>query len=171
MHPCARCASVQRTCCQRAEILVTDGDLARIRAASARGDFTEFRAPVDPAYLEHDPADPDWLDLTLRSDGTRRMLRRSANGDCIFLGERGCVLDEATRPIVCRLYPYSYDAGGIRAEEPEYCPTLLLTPPGGSMATLLEMSRVRAEGWRELLYRELRADLATREEGTSCASV
>ena len=25
-HPCARCATMQKTCCQRAEILVTDGE-------------------------------------------------------------------------------------------------------------------------------------------------
>ena len=35
MHPCARCALAQKTCCQRAEILLTGGDVSRIAAADS----------------------------------------------------------------------------------------------------------------------------------------
>ena len=38
LHPCARCAAVQRTCCQRAEILLTEGDVARVGAFVGRTD-------------------------------------------------------------------------------------------------------------------------------------
>ncbi|MCC6785472.1 MAG: YkgJ family cysteine cluster protein [Planctomycetes bacterium] len=170
MHPCARCATVQRTCCQRAEILVTDGDIARIRAATSRDDFVELRRPADPAYLEPDPDDPEWHGLTVREGGVRRMLVRRPDGDCGFLGARGCVLDEETRPVVCRLYPYTYDAQRVHDEEPEYCPTSMLLPAGGRMTELLEMSRAKAERWRAQLYAELRADRAARRAAGACGA-
>lgn len=72
------------------------------------------------------------------------------------------MLDEETRPIVCRLYPYSYNHAGLLGEDPDYCPTATLKPPGGSMVALLQMTRARAEVWRADLYRELRADAAKR---------
>ncbi|MEZ6037341.1 MAG: YkgJ family cysteine cluster protein [Planctomycetota bacterium] len=159
-HPCARCAAMQKTCCQRAEILVTTGDRARIAAVVGRDDFSERRVPKDPAYFEVDPADPEWPSLTIAADRTRAVLKRRADGDCTFLGERGCVLDEATRPLVCRIYPFTYNHAGITTEDPDYCPTAMLRPPAGSMATLLAMSRAKAEAWRSTLYRELRADRA-----------
>ncbi|MCB9879366.1 MAG: YkgJ family cysteine cluster protein [Planctomycetes bacterium] len=164
LHPCARCAAAQKTCCQRAEILVTSGDRARIAAVAGRDDFVERRVPRDQGYFEFDPADPDWLSLTTGADGSRAVLRRRADGDCTFLGERGCVLDEETRPLVCRIYPFTYNHAGITTEDPDYCPTSMLRPPGGSMAALLEMSRARAEAWRAALYRELRADRAAGAE-------
>ncbi|MFM1873988.1 MAG: hypothetical protein RL398_3410 [Planctomycetota bacterium] len=156
LHPCARCAAVQRTCCQRAEILLTEGDVARVGAFVGRTDFFERRAPSDPAYVEPDADDPDWVSLTVAADGTRRMLRRQPNGDCTFLSAHGCVLPETTRPLVCRLYPYSYTERGIDGVDGEYCPTALLAPDGRSMAEVLDISKATAEAWRRQLYEELR---------------
>ena len=48
LAPCARCASVRRTCCQRADILLTERDVERISAHAAHvngGDFHERRVP------------------------------------------------------------------------------------------------------------------------------
>jgi D-alanine-D-alanine ligase len=181
LHPCARCAQVQKTCCQLAEILVTDGDIARIEQHLAQhdlgqelgqhvgqedgpkdgqedGPFTEFREPVDPSYREFDPEDPNWVRLTVRADGTRRMLKRAGNGDCTFLGEHGCVLPTEVRPLICRLYPYAYDEAGLRGENSGYCPTNLLAPKGESMIDVLDIPRRDARRWHAQLYAELHLD-------------
>ncbi len=166
-HACARCASMGKTCCQRAEILVTAGDVARIgrrmggvgRAGGA--DYLEYRAPEDREYLDHDANDPDWRRLTARADGTRRVLKRSASGDCVFLGSAGCTLGSEVRPLVCRLYPWSYTEAGLTGEEAEYCPVEWLRPAveagrSVTMLTILKMDRADAERWRRMLYEELR---------------
>lgn len=153
---CARCAAMQRTCCQRAEILVTAGDVARIRRHAGRDSFWERRAPTDPAYAEFDPDDPEWSALTVQPDGTRRVLRRRANGDCTFLAETGCVLPVTVRPLVCRLYPHAYTAAGLIGVDSEYCPTAQLAPDGRPMTEVLDIPAATAEGWRRQLYEELR---------------
>ncbi|HBS28044.1 MAG TPA: hypothetical protein DEB06_01015 [Phycisphaerales bacterium] len=161
---------MQKTCCQRAEILVTRGDIERIEAHTARDDFWSRRAPANAAYSEPDPDDPDWRSLTLAPDGTRRTLNRRSNGDCTFLGQRGCVLPTEVRPLVCRLYPYGYTERGLEGIDDEYCPTAALVPrgqPGATMLTVLDMSRADAERWRGTLYDELRADA----KAPSCISV
>ncbi|MFO1076806.1 MAG: hypothetical protein U1E73_03670 [Planctomycetota bacterium] len=156
LHPCARCAAVQKTCCQRAEIFVTTGDVARIRKHSGSDGFYGHRAPVDPAYAEPDPDDPEWPQRTVRADGMRRVLNRRPGGDCAFLGAFGCVLPLDVRPLVCRLYPFEYTAGGIVGVASDYCPTRLLAPAGQPMTAVLGMSAVEAEGWRRQLYQEIR---------------
>jgi Fe-S-cluster containining protein len=136
--------------------LLTEGDLARIAEHTGREDFHERRAPIALEYLEHDPSDPDWLELTVRSDGTRRVLRREADGDCTFLGEQGCVLPLEVRPLVCRLYPYSYGEKGLDGFDESYCPTWLLAPHGVPMADVIGVDEHDAVRWHATLYRELR---------------
>ena len=177
LHPCARCARLQRTCCQRAEVLVTLGDLDRIeahrieaqRASAAEpvpaGPFHERRRPTDPDYLDDDPDDPLWRRATVAADGTRRVLRRRANGDCIFLGQAGCVLPGDVRPLVCRLYPFAFTEAGLVGEAADYCPTADLGVPAGSMAQRLGMRPGAAEAWRRALYVELRAEVAQCAQG------
>lgn len=186
-HPCARCASVQKTCCQRAEIVVTTGDLARIAAHTGHADVAHRTRPTDPSYLEHDPDDPNWTAYTIAPDGTRRVLKkqdgvhaglsghRGQAGDCAFLGPAGCALPEEVRPLVCRLYPFMYTERGLDGEADEsegvdesYCPTHLFftaqerRPTDGrprvTMLTVLKMDPRDAERWRRQLYDELRAD-------------
>ena len=161
LHPCARCAAVQKTCCQRAEIVLTRGDLARVRAASGRDDFFHSRAPSDPAYGAFDASDPNWVAWTVH-EGKRRVLKKQSNGDCTFLGERGCTLAEEERPLVCRLYPFTYSERGIQGVDSDYCPTKLLAPRGESMVDVLGMSPLVAERWRAMLYRELRDEAQDR---------
>lgn len=159
LHPCARCAQLQRTCCQRAEIVLTQGDVARILAHGVAHGFVEHRAPADPAHAEPDPADPDWVHLTVRPDGTRRVLTRPGD-TCTFLGPHGCVLPTHVRPLVCRIYPFTYTARGLLGESPDYCPTTVLAPQGEPMTRVLGMTAAEAEQWRHQLYAELRAEAA-----------
>lgn len=158
MHPCATCATIQRTCCQRAQIVVTDGDIARIALHSGRDDFWHHAAPLSQEYAEPDPDDPNWLRYTLEPDGTRRVLRRSEAAGCTFLGENGCVLPEGVRPLVCRLYPWAYNEEGMAGIDDEYCPTQVLAPAGSgrTMLTVLGMSPAQGQAWRAQLYAELR---------------
>jgi Fe-S-cluster containining protein len=160
MHPCAKCATIQKTCCQTAQIVLTVGDVGRIEAYSGRGreDFSEYRAPADPAYIEHDPADPNWVRYTVRPDGTRHVLKRRGDGDCTFLGPRGCTLPTEVRPLVCRLYPFSYTEERITGSNEEYCPVSRVAPPGATMLTVLGMNLEDGERWRRTLYEELRAE-------------
>lgn len=156
LSPCARCASLQRTCCQRAEVLVTEGDIARIVAAGRATDFVEHRVPGDPAYSEPDDDDPNWLSYTQRHDGSRRVLRRASSGDCTFLGPQGCVLALEVRPLVCRLYPYEYTETELSGIASDYCPTAVLAPHGERMTDVLGIGADDAERWRQDLYAELR---------------
>ncbi len=155
LAPCARCAQLQRTCCQTAEILVTEPDVARIAAHVGRTDFYERRRPSDPAYFDADEDDPNWLALTLRPDGTRRLLKRQPSGDCTFLGRAGCDLPLEVRPLVCRLYPYAYNETGLAGSDESYCPTSVLSPEGRPMAEVLDIDALDAERWRVSLYQEL----------------
>ena len=158
MHPCARCALTQRTCCQQAEVVVTTGDVGRIAVHAGRDDFWE-RRPAGPEYAAEHRGDPEWLTGTLAADGTRRVLRRRPDGSCGFLGEAGCSLPEDVRPLVCRLYPFDYTAAGLApAPSAHYCPTALLQPPGQTMVDVLGMSAEDAERWRRMLYAELRQE-------------
>ena len=156
LAPCARCASVRRTCCQRADILLTERDVERISAEVGELDFHERRVPGDPSYADAHEDDPEWLGLTFAADGTRRMLRRQANGDCVFLGEAGCGLALGVRPLICRLYPFSYNASGLTGRDEHYCPTELLAPRGQPMTDVLGIEGAAAERWRASLYEELR---------------
>ncbi len=162
LHPCARCAQEQKTCCQKAEVFVTLGDVDRIALHLGQSDFIERRTPEDPAYLDADDDDPLWHRATVDANGQRRVLQRQANGDCTFLGEAGCKLPEDVRPLVCRLYPYDFTESGLAQEAAEYCPTSFLSAPGSSMAGLLGMRRDRAEAWRAQLYSELRSEVTAR---------
>lgn len=161
MHPCARCATMQRTCCQQAEVVVTLGDVARITKHTGRDDFHSRRPPEDPTYLEHDPDDPNWVRYTSFADGTRRMLKRTPQG-CTFLGQQGCVLPEDVRPLICRLYPWEYTEEGLIGEDAGYCPVEALAGPGASMLKVLDMQRADAERWWRALYDELQAEAESR---------
>lgn len=168
LHPCARCARTQKTCCQRAEILVTSGDIRRIGDHSGRADFWSLREPEDTGYLEDDPDDPNWQRFTADCQGRRRMLNRRPNGDCTFLGPQGCVLPLETRPLVCRLYPFAFNERRLTGVDDGYCPTNLFVKTnerGKTMLTVLNMDPRDGERWRSALYHELREDWSQR-----CAS-
>jgi uncharacterized protein len=150
---CIRCSRHMKTCCQTAEVFATLGDVRRIEDYTGQSGFTEFRAPEKDVYADQDD-DPVWRDNVFRADGTRRVLKKKANGDCTFLGSSGCVLPLETRPLICRIYPFDYTAEGILSELAPGCPTELLRPWQG-LIEALDMKRSDAERWRKQLYDEL----------------
>ena len=158
---CARCARRRETCCQGTDIVVTDGDIARVAAFVGHEDFIEFRNAGKPEYLDQDD-DPTWRDATFQANGTRRVVRHREEHYCTFLGEAGCTLPYETRPLICRLYPFDYNEAGISDELSTGCPTYLL-PEGVALTEALSMNRTDAERWHEQLYSELRSDLARRQ--------
>jgi Fe-S-cluster containining protein len=153
---CARCARHQKTCCQRAEVFITLGDVRRIRDLVGEDGFAEFRVPEDPDYADQSD-DPTWAHGVFHADGTRRVLRRQANGDCTFLGPMGCVLPLEVRPLVCRLYPFDYDERGIDIGLAAWCPKSLLAP-GETLVGSIGMSREDSELWHRQLYAEIREE-------------
>lgn len=154
---CAKHAAMGPTCCQTSEVMVTEGDKARITAhlaTSGERIAAWWRAtPPTDAYAD-DGSDPAWS-LGFHPDGSRPTLVRGADGTCVFLGAAGCRLPVETRPLICRLYPYQYDEGGFTGIS-DRCPKEVV-PPGKSILEVLEMNESDARRWHEQLYRELRA--------------
>lgn len=153
LRGCALCATLGKTCCQSREILVTPGDQSRIATFSGRRKFWEFAPPNDPDYLDQDD-DPNWLAWAFRPDGTRPILKRHPNGDCHFLGRTGCTLPLEVRPLVCRLYPYTYTERGLDGVADD-CPREVI-PPGKTILQVLDMRQADAIRWHHMLYAELR---------------
>ncbi len=161
---CAQCARHQRTCCQDTDVFVTWGDIERIEGHTGRDDVYEYRAPVNPDYLDQDD-DPTWVRYVIRPDGTRRVLLQRSGGDCLFLGMQGCELPLEVRPLVCRLYPYDFDEAGIADTPAQGCPVHVL----GAWRQLLEemdMNLEEARQWHRQLYEEMKI-----EEPVPCESV
>lgn len=159
---CVRCARHMRTCCQTCEIYATPGDVQRIAEHTGVAGFYEYHTPLDVVYLDHED-DPAWRDHVFRPDGTRRVLKRQANGDCTFLGPQGCVLPLEVRPLVCRIYPYDYTEQGIRNELAEGCPVELLRPRQ-TLIEALEMNVTDAQRWHRQLYAEIRLEKSVEAE-------
>ncbi len=153
---CTRCAARNRTCCRDTDVFITCGDVERISACVGRRDFLEFRPPMDPRYLEQDD-DPLWREAVFQPDGTRRVVKRRAGGDCEFLTPSGCFLPREVRPLICRLYPWQFDERGMHKGLAEDCPASCL----GSFQRLGELFDVdieRVRVWHAQLYRELRLE-------------
>lgn len=161
---CAQCARHQRTCCQDTDVFVTVGDLDRIEAYTGRSGVHEYRAASNPEYLDQDD-DPVWVEYVFRADGTRRVLRQRSGGDCVFLGRQGCELPLHVRPLICRLYPFGFDADGLEDTPSTYCPAHLLSP-GRQILDEMNMDMDEARRWHQQLYEELKL-----KETVSCASV
>jgi len=164
---CERCATLGKTCCQTHEVLLTRGDQVRIAAYTGRTDFWEHRTPADRSYVEQDD-DPNWLRWAFNSDGSRPILKRQPNGDCRFLGRNGCTLPMEIRPLVCRLYPYTYSERGIVGFVEE-CPREVV-PEGQTILQALGMRLDDAVRWHRMLYTELRTKEPTYEGRTDLRS-
>jgi Fe-S-cluster containining protein len=150
---CARCARYTKTCCQATEIFVTRGDVARIKAATGLGDFYEYRPVKNLDYADQDD-DPIWRDGVFRDDGRRRVLKQQPNEDCVFLGVDGCRLTAAVRPLICRLFPFDFDAQQVLGPPAPGCPTELLQH-GQRLMDAIGIRREQAERWRRQLYDEI----------------
>jgi Fe-S-cluster containining protein len=153
---CARCAAQGKTCCQGREIYLTPGDVRRIAAFTGENQFLEWHQTADPSYLDQDD-DPIWRQHVFRSDGSRRILRRAPNGDCLFLGPQGCRLPLAVRPLLCRLHPLTYTADNIDAEADPACPRHLLVS-GETVLSATGTPMAQARRWHQQLYEEIITD-------------
>ncbi len=153
---CARCARQGKTCCQGREIYLTPGDMRRISAFTGEFRFAEWIRTTDPAYLDQGD-DPLWRQHVFRGDGSRRILKRSPNGDCLFLGSLGCRLALEVRPLLCRLHPFTYTADHIDSEPDTDCPRHLLVA-GESVFEAIHMSIELARQWHHQLYEEVITD-------------
>ncbi len=161
---CPECAGRGRTCCQGTEIYVTPGDVRRMEPFCGGNLFYEYRAPANPAYADNDE-DPVWMTHVFRKDGARRVIRRDPFGNCHFLGSGGCRLDENTRPLICRLFPYEYRADGLLPALADGCPAHLL-PEGLTLESALGMDRERAAAWHRTLYAEILEEHPENEDWT-----
>ncbi|MCU0875362.1 MAG: hypothetical protein MUE50_23780 [Pirellulaceae bacterium] len=143
---------------------MTWGDIERIEDYTGRDDFHEYRAPVNPDYLDQDD-DPTWVRYVIRPDGTRRVLLQRSGGDCLFLGMQGCELPLEARPLVCRLYPYDFDESGIADTPAQGCPVHVLDSWRQLLAEM-DMNLEEARQWHRQLYEEMKL-----EEPVPCESV
>jgi Fe-S-cluster containining protein len=153
---CARCALQGKTCCQGREIYITPGDMRRIGAVTGELQFMEWTRTDNPSYLDQDD-DPVWRQHVFGSDGSRRILKRQSNGDCIFLGVHGCRLALEVRPLLCRLHPFTYTADHIDNEPDTDCPRHLLLA-GESVFEAIHTSMELARQWHRQLYEEVITD-------------
>ena len=150
---CAKCAGIRHTCCQQRDIYVTLGDIRRIGRYTGKTDFYEFRLPPDLSYVIQED-DPLWAQHTFNPDGRHRVLKTDAKGDCLFLGDTGCILPLDTRPLICRMHPYEYNAQGIYPETAKECPKQLLTE-GQTVIDAIGMDLNSALEWHKRLYMEI----------------
>ena len=155
--PCYQCSQDGTSCCKGTQILLTAGDVRRIARFLGHFRFFTFEVP-DPVYT--DPGDdPGWLTLTVRPDGRRCVLKRTAGKSCTMLSEKGCILPITVRPLICRLHPYTYTEADVSGVDPS-CPM----SHEKNWPVLLEqlgMASVEARKWHRMLYHELRGEKQT----------
>lgn len=151
---CFHCCQKGTSCCEGTQICLTTGDVLRIAQFLDTSNFFTIEIP-DLAYT--DPGDdPGWITLTVRPDGCRRVLKRTAEKNCTMLAEKGCLLPMTIRPLICRLHPYTYTESDISGVDPS-CPI----SREGNRPVLLEqlgMAIGQARKWHRQLYCELNAD-------------
>lgn len=152
MRLCERCARTQQTCCEKASVRLTSGDVERIGRFTGLQDFYEA---ADTSKWEVDLADPLFSSVLVRD--ACRMLKRTERG-CSFLSKCGCALPLEVRPLICRLYPMDYRESGLAGfveAAHTYCPV----PANAALLAELEMAdEPQLRSWHRLLYQELRAD-------------
>jgi Fe-S-cluster containining protein len=143
---CAECAARGTLCClvAKGEKLATlsFSDIRRIEEATGLPEhrFVE-REQLDPmARLAYETFRP-----TLRGlfDGNVRLGLKARRGACVFL-ERGvgCTLDEETKPLACKLYPFDYDlAGNLTLVDAPHCLALTSAASEADLLRLFGTSR------------------------------
>jgi Fe-S-cluster containining protein len=151
---CLACARQGHTCCQGHDIYVTRGDCERIRNANGAADFFEYRNCSVAAYAEQDD-DPLWRQYVFRRDGSRRVLKSLADGNCLFLGPAGCSLALSARPLVCRLYPHLYSADGIAGVWDSECPATRTQVGAQLEQGIAGVQWSQAVQWHRMLYAEI----------------
>ncbi len=160
---CLECASQGHTCCQDHDIYVTKGDCERIIRCCSMSDFHEYRGCSHLDYADQGN-DPMWRQYVFRADGSRRVLKRLADGNCLFLGASGCSLPLTARPLVCRLYPHLYSAGGIAVEWDGECPAARTKAGPLLEKGIAGVQWQQAVQWHRMLYGEILWEANTNED-------
>jgi len=161
-HYCLACASQGHTCCQGHDIYVTRGDCERIDRYSRVVDFFEYRGCSHADYADQDD-DPVWRQYVFRRDGSRRVLKRLADGNCLFLDFAGCCLPLTARPLVCRLYPHLYSANGIAGVWDGECPAAKTQAGAMLEKGIAGVQWQEAVQWHRMLYTEILWEANTNE--------
>lgn len=160
MWLCNRCMETKKTCCQeRPRIVLTTGDVRRIRQAAGRDDFYKLEHWDDLSFLDNYRFDPNWRKYTVLPGNRRRTLAWKPDGECSLLGKEGCAAGDA-QPLLCRLYPYECNEFGLigwLSPDDMWCPRHLIEK-GQDLFTALRMNLDDLEQVRRQLYEELRAE-------------
>ncbi len=151
-NPCASCAGQGTSCCSGYQIFLTPGDVCRIADVTKNGDFFTFESPVrtdiEPDY------DPSWLPLILSPGNQVRVLKRTDDKKCCMASDTGCILPPDRRPLICRLYPYTFMENCILGIDP-HCP-ISKHRDWQSVLSRMGMPEFKAMQWLDLLYAEIR---------------
>jgi len=121
MSICKECSKLQKTCCQDADIVVTDKDIERIMSLGLFN-FHDvvFSEKLTQSIFEDDP---NYTRYVVDKTGKSQILKKQENGNCIFLSPIGCMLSMDIRPLVCRIYPYNdFNEFGKVNLAPMFCP-------------------------------------------------
>lgn len=133
MSICAQCAKIQRTCCEQTnvEVALTEKDLVRIALQTGRSDFYQRQAVrSDQLDVYENPARHSdnvavYIMGLFDQDGCRPILKKQPDGSCVFVSATGCTLPVASRPLLCRIYPYDWNDARELWVNADYCPKAL----------------------------------------------
>lgn len=111
-HICARCAAQGQTCCELSggdeEFCFPLADAERAAILNAGFDSGSMvLVPNTSAFVEqlsHLMPDQD-IAAAFPLSSRHWRLATTSQGRCVFLGQAGCRLDRAVRPVYCRLFP------------------------------------------------------------------
>ncbi|MBN2065048.1 MAG: YkgJ family cysteine cluster protein [Sedimentisphaerales bacterium] len=148
---CLDCAANDQSCCEGKQIYITLGDVQRIREFGIKEEFHTFE-PLGEDYLTGG-GDPGWNPLILNEDGNRRILAVKADGNCMFLSDKGCTLPGNVRPLLCRIYPYDFTGPSITG----MCQGCPISKQENWLDILnsSQMNLETAKAWVEQLYDEI----------------
>ena len=147
-------------------MFVTLGDVYRISEFLGENGFVTFKRIA--AEYEDAAGDSTWSSLILQADGSRRILKRTADNSCCFLRRQGCVLPTEVRPLLCRIYPYNFTEEGL-AGISAGCP-LALAHDWQVILEEMGMLPALALNWHQTLYAEIMEERNNQPNQTSEAS-
>jgi Fe-S-cluster containining protein len=149
---CEECLNYQdKNCCQKDDILLTDGDIKRIMKKGFKN-FYSLRE--SKSYDIDQKDDKNWKIYTNGEFGMQLMEKNGC--DCIMLTKKGCLLSWKERPLVCRLYPFHYNEFKILEINPHECPEELKNIMLESWCDFFQIGVFEIIKCHEKFYKELK---------------
>lgn len=115
IHPdvCSRCAAKNRTCCTVSSgneefcFPISLPEMEAIRSAGQGGEDCFVLAANTPGFVKQLSLLMPEIEIgeAFPPQGSHWRLATTEEGDCVFLGHAGCVLERSVRPVYCRLFP------------------------------------------------------------------